>query len=366
MKYYSLTKILSKHAKYNMVFGERSNGKSYAVQEKGLKDYIKHGYEMAIIRRWQDDFKGKRASQMFANLVCNGKGENVVKQLTEGRYDNILYKSGRWYLALWDIDQQCYITDPNPFCYAFALSAMEHDKSTSYPNIKNVLFDEFMTRGAYLPDEFVLFMNALSSIIRHRDDVTIFMCANTISKYCPYFNEMGLKYVKGMKKGDIAVYKYGNSGLTVAVEYSDSPNAFKPSDVYFAFDNPKLAMITGGSWELDIYPHITHPVNKEDICYSYFILFDDNIMQADIVINDKEKYTFIHRKTTPIKNEDKDIVFSLTPNEKYNYYQSLLKPVNEVTKKIISFFACNKVFYQSNDLGELMNQYLTQCQKKYT
>ena len=29
--YYSLDKILSKNAQYNLIFGERSNGKTYAV-----------------------------------------------------------------------------------------------------------------------------------------------------------------------------------------------------------------------------------------------------------------------------------------------------------------------------------------------
>ena len=349
-----------------MIFGERSNGKSYAVQEYGLRKFLQTGEQMGVIRRWREDFRGKRGAMMFANLECNGYGKNVIKELSGGQYDRIVYNSSRWYLAYFDEGAQKNIINDKPFAYAFPLSEMEHDKSTSYPDITTVLFDEFMTRGTYINggEEFVLFMNCLSTIIRDRDNVKIFMCANTISKYCPYFNEMGLKHVRQMKRGDIDLYKYGDSGLTVAVEYSDSPNKQKASDVYFAFDNDKLKMITGGAWELDIYPHLTMDYDKKDIVFSYFIIFEEHTLQADVIIGSNTSFTYIHLKTTPIKDEDKDIVFFLTPNERHNWYSNILLPCNDITKRIYTFFRANKVFYQSNDIGELMSQYLVQCGKR--
>lgn len=364
MKYYSLNNILKRNARYNMIFGERSNGKSYAVQEYALRRYLETGEQFAIIRRWREDFRGKRGSMTFANLECNGKGENVIIKLSGGRYDRIIYQGSKWYLAYYDDETGRNVPTEKPFCYAFPLTEMEHDKSTSYPEITTVLFDEFMTRGAYLPDEFISFMNVLSTIIRDRDNVKIFMCANTISKYCPYFKEMGLNHVKDMKKGDIDIYKYGQSGLIVAVEYSDSPNRFKPSDVYFAFDNDKIKMITGGAWELDIYPHLTTEINKEDIIFSYFLMFEEHILQADIVINDTESFTYIHEKTTPIKYPERDIVYYLTPDERHNWYVNIMQPVNNVTKRIYVFFKANKVFYQSNDIGEIVSQYLIKCRNR--
>ena len=62
-------------------------------------------------------------------------------------------------------------------------------------NNPNILFDEFITRSMYLPDEFVIFTNVLSTIIRDRNNVKIFMCGNTVNKYCPYYKEMGLNNV---------------------------------------------------------------------------------------------------------------------------------------------------------------------------
>ena len=69
-------------------------------------------------------------------------------------------------LILDDEDLDRDIAQDEPFCYAFALSDMEHDKSTAYPRVNTIVFDEFLTRQIYLQDEFVVFMNVLSTIIR--------------------------------------------------------------------------------------------------------------------------------------------------------------------------------------------------------
>jgi len=76
-----------------------------------------------------------------------------------------------------------------------------------------------MTRSGYLGDEFVKFCNLLSSLIRDRKGAVIYMLANSVNKYCPYFQEMGLQDVDKMEQGEIRVYTYSGSDLTVAVEY---------------------------------------------------------------------------------------------------------------------------------------------------
>ena len=359
MKYYDITKLMNTGAKYMICFGERSNGKTFQALLYGFKEFVKHGSKIAIIRRFREDFKGKRGGAYWDNLVYDGNGHNHIKELTNGKYDTVSYYSGRWYLAYFDEDQQKLINAPEPFAYAFALTEMEHEKGNSYPQVRTVLFDEFMTRGSYLPDEFVLFMNTLSTIIRSRNDVKIIMAANTVSQYCPYWEEFGIdEKVRTMKKGDLAIIKFGDSGLTMGVEYCDSPNIQKDSDVYFAFDNPKLKMITSGAWELDIYPHLLSKHEKRDIIFSYFVVFKEHILQADIILKDNETYTFIHRKTTPIKDEDKDIVFTTEAAHKANYLGRLTRPTTKVGKKIYYYFVDNKVFYADNTVGEIMAHYL--------
>lgn len=361
VKYYDISKLLKTDARYLICFGERSNGKTFQALLYALKEYIKYGNKAAIIRRHREDFKSKRGAAYWDNLVYDGKGHNHIKELTGGRYDSVVYYAGRWYLAIWDEKEQKYIPDQDPFAYAFALTEMEHEKGNTY-QVGTIIFDEFMARS-YVQDEFVLFMNVISTLVRSRQSINgrmirVIMCANTVSRYCIYFDEMGLNNVRKMKKGQIDIYNYGESGLKVAVEYCDSPNIFKPSDVFFAFDNPKLKLITEGQWELDIYPHLTTKFEDKDIKGRYFIVFKENILQADIVIRNNEAFTFIHKKTTPIKDENKDIVFTTEAIEKANYFGRLTKPVTRVGKKILYFFVNNKVFYSTNEVGEIMSHYL--------
>ena len=61
MKYYDMSKLLKvgKGAKYLICFGERSNGKTYQCLLRGLTHHVKTGKQLAIIRRWKEDFRGK-------------------------------------------------------------------------------------------------------------------------------------------------------------------------------------------------------------------------------------------------------------------------------------------------------------------
>lgn len=361
-KYYSLKNILKENATYNMIIGERSNGKTFAVEEHSLFEYCEYGHQLGLIRRYELDFTGKRGSAMFDAIVANG----LVEKYSKGRWNNITYRASRWYLSKYDEDLDKNILDETPFCYAFSLNSGEHDKSTSYPRIKNVLFDEFLTRTGYLNDEFVLFMNILSTIIRQRDDVKIFMCANTVNKYAPYFTEMGLTNVENMKQGTIDVYRYGNTDLTVAVEYCDTNKDGKKSDKYFAFNNPKLQMITGGAWEISIYPHLPMKYTTANIKFKYFVEFGKNLLQCEVIkIKDEKKrscwFTYIHRKTTQLKDNKNDIIFSTRHNPSPNWFRKLGKPSTPLERKLFSFFVQEKVFYQDNEVGEIMRNYLQWC-----
>lgn len=361
-KYYSLDNILSYNAQYNIIFGERSNGKTYAALEYGLKQYQDSKKSFAIVRRYAEDFRGKRGATMFDALEANG----LISKYTSGLYNRVVYYSSRWYFAKFDEELNKEVRCEEPFAYAFAIAQMEHDKSTSYPTIGTIIFDEFITRSIYLNDEFVLFMNLVSTIVRQRDDVKIFMLGNTVNQYCPYFKEMGLNHITKMEKGKIDVYTYGDSDLKVAVEYSDNPVKSKPSDVYFAFDNPKLNMITGGAWELAIYPHCPVKFNKDDIQFIYFINFDDALLQCEVVLKDELFFTFIHRKTTPIQDDNNDLIYTTEYSSKPNYRRKITLPTNEYERKLMLFFVDDKVFYQDNEVGEVVRNYINWCKTTRT
>ena len=358
-KYYSLERIKKKNAVYNVIIGERSNGKTYAVLMEGLKTYLKTGGQIAYIRRWKEDITGKRASGIWNAINENGE----VAKLTNGEYEGVHYYNGRFYLCNYRNNKVVYNED-DCIGYVFALSDTEHNKSISYPRVEIILFDEFVTKHLYLQDEFVLFMNTISTIVRQRTNVTIYMCGNTVNKYCPYFQEMGLTHVLKMEQGSIDVYRYGDSKLTVAVEYCASTKSKKKNNFYFAFDNPKLEMITGGAWELNMYPHLPVKFKPKDIKFIYFIIFNDNIYQCEIVQKDDITFTYIHVKTTPIKDEDKDLIYSLEYVPKMNYNRNIFKPINKLQERVLWYFKTDRVYYQNNEVGDAINNYLKICKSE--
>lgn len=356
-EFYSLEKIDELHCQYNLIFGKRSNGKTYSLLKKGIENYVNQGKQMAYLRRYREDFVGKRGDVLFNGLVSNGE----IAKLTDGKWTGVKYQASRWYLSV-EAEKGRVVTDSTPFCYGFSLAQMEHDKSTSYPDITTVVFDEFISRIGYINNEFVLFMNVLSTIIRQRDDVKIYMLGNTVNKYCPYFAEMGLGHIEEMEPGKIDVYTYGESKLRVAVERTINHNiGGRKSDVYFAFNNPSLAMITGGAWELDLYPHLPREYEQEDIVFTFFVCFNDQILQNEVLEFDDCSFIYCHRKTTPIKHPEEDLIFSEEYNPLPNHIRNIRRSDNKAARKIGEYFRNNKVFYQDNDVGEVMRNYLQFC-----
>lgn len=354
MKYYSLNKILQYNADYNIIIGERSNGKTYACLLHALEQYLTVGKQSAYIRRWREDITVKRAQSIYSPFD--------IEKISKGKWSHVVFKSGGFFLAKYDEDKGKFIYDIQPFMFAFALSNIEHDKSTAYPNVTTVIFDEFITRQYYLKDEFILFMNTLSTIIRERVGVKIFMLGNTVNKFCPYFNEMGLKHVTQMQQGTIDIYKLDS--LRIAVEYCAPTGKAKKSNKYFSFDNSKLEMIKGGAWELDIYPHLSCKYSDKDILLTYFIKFDEQILQCEIIGKDNNVFTYIHAKTTPIRYPDSDIIYQVDPSPKPNIHNKLLSAVTKVESVISSFYVRNKVFYQSNEIGEIVSNFIKETNKR--
>lgn len=357
LKYWNIKPIKKIPALYRLIIGERSNGKTYGVLKDSIEEWWKHGKQFAYVRRWPDDIKTRKMQQLFESICRNGE----ISKITDGAYNGIKYQYGKFYLMATD-GESGTVTQEQPFCYTFAISAMEHDKSIAYPGIKRIIFDEFISRQAYIPDEFSLFMNLISTLVRERDDVEIWMLANTVSKECPYFREMGLRHVMKQLPGTIDTYSYSKNGqeMLIAVEYTENL-ASKPSDKYFIFDNPKMEMITGGAWEMAIYPHLFEKFTQTQIIFMFFILYRDITLQCEVVDGEKGIFIYIHLKTTPLKERDGDLIYSVEPSSNSAYRMCITQPEYKVEKNIYRLILAERVCFQDNEIGEVFNDYLKWC-----
>lgn len=360
-KYWDIRPIKKIPALYRIVFGERSNGKTYGVDLDCLSRYLETGGQTAYVRRWQDDIRARKMQQKFEALAVNGE----IGRLSGGKWNGIQYRNGSFTLYACTVDEndkEIIVYDTQPFAYIFALSNMEHDKSIPFPRVTRIVFDEFISRMSYIPDEFSIFMNLISSIVRDRDNVEIWMLGNTVSKDCPYFREMGLKHISQQKPGTIDTYTYNKNGqeMIVAVEYTANLAA-KKSDKYFIFDNPKLDMITGGAWELAIYPHLFEKYKPNQIMFVFFVDYRETLLQLECVDGDNGVFIYCHLKTTPLQNRDDDLVYCTEPTNKTNYRQNIMRPLLPVENKIGQLIQTGRICYQDNEIGEVFNDYLKWC-----
>lgn len=355
-KYWDIKPIKKIPAQYRIVYGERSNGKTYGLLKSCIEDYIKNGHQFGYVRRWPDDIRARKMQQLFASLCANGE----ISKLSNGAWNGVKYKFGKFYLTA--SNEEDTVEDETPFCFTFAISSMEHDKSIAYPGIRTIVFDEFISRERYIQDEFTLFMNVLSSIIRERDDVDIWMLGNTVSKNCPYFREMGLKHIYQQQPGTIDTYQYkkNNNVMLIAVEYCKNLSS-KKSDKYFIFDNPKMEMITGGAWELAIYPHIFEKYKPKQVMFTFFINYREVLLQCEIVEGRKGVFIFVHLKTTPLQERDDDLIYSIEPSANPNYRVDITRPEYSVEKKIVHLITTERICFQDNEVGEVFNDYLKWC-----
>lgn len=361
-QFWSCERILEQDADYYVVLSGRSDGKTYSFLKYTLEQFWKTKKAVAIVRRYQEDFRGKSGPQMYVNLISNGE----IEKITGGKWTHVYYYSSRWYLAKYiEVKgEKKMIKDTEPFAYGFALSSQEHYKSAGYPDVGYILFDEIIAH-TYLKDEFVLFMNLLSTIVRFRGDIKIFMIGNLINPYCPYTEEMGLYNVKNMDPDDIDLYKYGEDGqvpVKVAVELSQGTKGRtgegKESDKYFAFNNPSLKMITDASWQIPMFPHLPMRYKTTDILYTYFIIFSGEIFQCEIINTEGCAFTYIHRKTTELKEKSYDLIFCQEHDPRPNYRYGMKYPQSNLEKKIMNFFKFDSVYYQDNTVGNAIANFL--------
>lgn len=261
IKYYNLSNILATKSDYNLIIGQRSNGKTYAVCKYMLETYKKNNTRFAYVRRWADDIKGYRAEQLFYPLA------SVIESLFGSGF-TVQYYRHKYYLCNENNEKIDVIG------YSLALSESSHTKSVSYTNVKTILFDEFiqMQGESMLRDELPKFENTLSTLIRQNTDVKIFMLANTVSKFSPYFVHFGIDINK-VEQGSITTKEYpldDEKGLLrVSLEYCEfNKDIGKRTSKYTT-----SKMISTGKWEIpetDDIPSVVGEIVKDKLVFTIY------------------------------------------------------------------------------------------------
>ena len=215
--HYNLDEIDKIGARINLIYGERSNGKSYQVKhKKAVEKYIKTGKRFILMRRLREEITSEKIEQYFQDVD--------VSKITGGRYNCIQLFRKCLFFGIYD-NETGKTKRFEKIGYVVALSTEQNYAGASYLDVEDIIFEEFMSRSTYLPNEPNKLMNFYATVDRKRLTTRLWLVGNTISRVCPYIYEWGLhKLISGQKQGTILIKKIQdvlpeNPPITIAMEY---------------------------------------------------------------------------------------------------------------------------------------------------
>lgn len=164
MAFWDITNSLSYNALFNFIVGARGVGKTYGAKRLAIKRFLKDQSQFIYVRRYKQEFK------RIANFW-----EDIAEEFPEHSFE-----AGKGVFKIDGIVAGYYIP----------LSTSKIEKSTPFPNVSLIIYDEFiLDKGTYhyLPDEVTNFLEMYSTVARMRDNVIVYFLSNALTVTNPYF-----------------------------------------------------------------------------------------------------------------------------------------------------------------------------------
>lgn len=294
-KWYNGEKIRSTGADIQITYGKRSNGKSYDDKIDSLESFAKNGDEFFYLRRRLEEIKGVNINTYFSDMHA------VLNELFSGRYSDIVEydihaRGGEFYLIGYDNHYERHLFDR--IGYYAALVQGEYKKTASFPTVTKLTYEEFLTRGVELDDEFTKLQSIISTVGRNRENFRVRLIGNTVNMNSQILRGMNIDPRK-IQQGELKVYDYYSDNGTktrVAVEYCASDEG-DTVNRFFNFGRQREAMIVNGEWETDSY-RLYSDLPENDITDQF--VFTDGVIKVYVYVdaNNQKMYVNNQRENT--------------------------------------------------------------------
>lgn len=268
--FYNPKPLLSKHGDINVIWGQRSNGKTYSYLKYALENFRDTGRTFVYVRRWAADIEVKNMAKLMSPLP--------VTDIFGNGY-SIDFAGGAFMLKSEDADEE-----PRTMGWAIALNQVAHTKSQTFTGAQIVILDEFLQLKSerILRDEFDAWEQTLSTVLRTTNDAKIFILGNSVSKYTPYFTPYGID-PNQMKQGEIKEINLPNEvgePTKVIAEYCKyNPKIGQRTSKYVR--GSKMAKT--GEWEIEEVANIPH-CNNEKATETLLCTIFDSVMNINLGI----------------------------------------------------------------------------------
>lgn len=359
-EYYHTDALLETDCNWNICFGLRSNGKSYAFKKEVLlKDALDARDEKDIdkkcrffyLRRYSEDVTPFAVLKYLEDMciIPEGGTESPIMELSEGQYNGFDVNNRKIYAVYRDDDGK--IIDRCHVGYAFSLGEAERIKSQSYSDTRNLVVEEFIaTSKPYLCAHEPEFLeNIASTVDRRRGTTKVYLIGNSNDRDNLYFRYFGLNGVKKQKPGTIDVYEKikdydEDTGEPVivkfAVEYCE--NLVKSTEgIFFG----RGAKNNSGEWLSDVQPKMHQEEADECEClYEMFVEYHELKYYCKLLLNKNEDgyFWYVRPWSRTIKPGVRVVsdVISTDPMTTANFV-----PLFQAEKKFFDLLQNGKVFY---------------------
>lgn len=171
--FYNFDKLFSYNFLIAFVIGERGVGKSFNSKLAVLKKFIRTGEQFLYIRRYKTELDTALAN-FWDDLQANGYFDDLHLEVKKSKM----------------LTQ--FLCDGEVCGYAVPLSTANILKSTPFPKVSTIIFDEFLldTGGTYryLKHEVTMFLDVIESVGRLRDNLKVILLGNALNVHAsPYF-----------------------------------------------------------------------------------------------------------------------------------------------------------------------------------
>ncbi len=339
--YYNWDNLIATGATYLMALGARNIGKSYDIKIKVLRNAYKSDNKFGLVRRWKEDLKQDLVQQYFADMP--------IKDITHEEYNYIRCWQGKIYFGnlnddgVWDRKKKL-------IGYCFALTSEQHFKSTMYPDLTDLIFEEFISNTFYLPDEPKKLTSLISTIARGRK-IKVFLVANTISRMCPYFGYWSLDKTLQQKQGTIDTYDFTFTNdydeqeiIKVAVEMCGIMSTNK------MFFGKSQNMTVNGKWQSDEHPTLQYDRREYTEVYEMFVFKESLKFRCILLKKDTCFIWFVEPFTGKFKNIPNTRIIGDIYNESM-LATTKLTPLSDKEGIAFTLVGLGKVAYSDNLTG---------------
>lgn len=323
--WFNIDKILSYNSMINFIIGERGVGKTFSASCFLIRNFLKTGNQFVYLRRYKTELK---------NAVSNNKFFDAI--IKENIFPDVEFKT----------EGNKFIINGKIAGYAMALSTANIQKSSSYPKVKSIMFDEFMIdKGSYhyLINEVEAFLDLCETIFRLRDG-RVLLLSNAISITNPYFSYFDLSLPYG---SDTKLFK----NKTILVHYIRN----------YAYRDEKKSSRFGSLIEGTKYSQYAIDneflrdsrafIRKKTPASKFFFIFILNGHSLGVWIDYHEMLLFISKDYDP----KCPMIFSLT-NDDHIENTKLLSRRSPYYQSLINYYREGRLCFESQTIkNDVMN-----------